>query len=122
MPGDDDDLVPLAFGSRDGISGTGWYGWSEALASGCCDGLASSEPALGSDKGCVMDEAPKTPYRCDFCDSVADYLVSLDQKVQDDFQITIGDMRTCRSCLSKAVDIGIRLFGNELSICGREGL
>ena len=69
-----------------------------------------------------MIEPKRTPHQCDFCDGVAEYLVSLDQKVQDDFQVTIGDMGACRLCLPKAVDIGIRLFGNELSICGRGGL
>lgn len=93
------------------------------MAAGCCDSVDSCEQALGSDEGgCVMEDAPKTPYRCDFCDGVAFYLVSLDLKVQEDFQVAIGDMRSCRECLPKAVDIGIRLFGNELSVCGREGL
>lgn len=59
---------------------------------------------------------------CDFCGKPAEYLISMDQKVQEDFQIAIGDMGVCSKCLPRGINLGIRMFGNELSICGHVGV
>lgn len=49
---------------------------------------------------------------CDFCNTLpASYTVSMDERAQADAQIDIGDIYSCRDCLSKSVDIGLRVFG-----------
>lgn len=48
---------------------------------------------------------------CDFCESLpAEFVVGMDPRTQDDFQIVIGNLHSCPGCLAKAVNIGLRVF------------
>lgn len=48
---------------------------------------------------------------CDFCEALpAEFVVGMDQRAKDDFQIVTGDLHSCPGCLAKAVTIGLRVF------------